>query len=234
VPPWAAARWDPQRGPFAPQLAMIIDLSNSSRYYSSLEVPQGVAYVKVGAASAVCFGGQRGGWLEKSSGCLQAPPSHPLSFLRPLMSTTITRRQVPCVGRDASPDPLAVNQLCWEVNKALMSYPDTYFLVRSLHPSRPRTLAARGRSQKQQVDKTWSKLSDGNCTVLQAPTHPHHPETPQLHCTHGFNRTGYMIACAMMRLLAPTGMCVERAVRRFAQQRPPGIYKHHYIEDLFK
>jgi hypothetical protein len=43
-----------------------------------------------------------------------------------------------------------------------------------------------------------------------------------------------MITCAMMRLLAPTGMCVERAVRRFAQQRPPGIYKHEYIEDLFR
>ncbi|GBF98986.1 mRNA-capping enzyme [Raphidocelis subcapitata] len=137
VPPWAAGRWDPRtRGAFAPQLAMIIDLSNSSRYYNPMEVPQGVTYVKV-----------------------------------------------PCVGRDASPDPLAVNQFCWEVNKALMSYPETYFLI---------------------------------------------------HCTHGFNRTGYMVVSAMMRLLAATGMCVERGVRRFAQQRPPGIYKHEYIEDLFR
>lgn len=57
---------------------------------------------------------------------------------------------------------------------------------------------------------------------------------PQVHCTHGFNRTGYMIVAAMTRLLAATGMCVERGVRRFARQRPPGIYKDHYISDLFK
>ena len=43
-----------------------------------------------------------------------------------------------------------------------------------------------------------------------------------------------MIACAMTRLLASTGMCVERAVRRFAAQRPPGIYKDMYINDLFR
>lgn len=33
------------------------------------------------------------------------------------------------MGRDASPDPLAVNQFCWEVHKALRAYPNTYFLV---------------------------------------------------------------------------------------------------------
>lgn len=43
-----------------------------------------------------------------------------------------------------------------------------------------------------------------------------------------------MIVSAMMRLLAGTGMCVERGVRRFASQRPPGIYKDHYICDLFR
>lgn len=48
VPPWAAGRWDPAaRGPFAPQLAVIIDLTNTSRYYRPDEVPPGVAYVKV-------------------------------------------------------------------------------------------------------------------------------------------------------------------------------------------
>lgn len=57
---------------------------------------------------------------------------------------------------------------------------------------------------------------------------------PKVHCTHGFNRTGYMVVCAMMRLLAATGMCVERGVRRFAQQRAPGIYKNEYIQDLFR
>lgn len=48
VPPWAAGRWDVRaKGPFQPQLAILIDLTNSSRYYSGLEVPQGVSYIKV-------------------------------------------------------------------------------------------------------------------------------------------------------------------------------------------
>ncbi len=38
----------------------------------------------------------------------------------------------------------------------------------------------------------------------------------------------------MMRLLADSGFCVERGLRRFREQRPPGIYKHDYIDDLFK
>jgi hypothetical protein len=35
------------QGPFTPQLAILIDLTNSSRYYSPAEVPGGVAYIKV-------------------------------------------------------------------------------------------------------------------------------------------------------------------------------------------
>lgn len=54
-----------------------------------------------------------------------------------------------------------------------------------------------------------------------------------IHCTHGFNRTGYVIVNAMMRL-CKTGMAVERALRRFSQARPPGIYKDQYIQQLFK
>ncbi len=37
-----------------------------------------------------------------------------------------------------------------------------------------------------------------------------------------------------MRFLAGEGMCVERALRRFTVQRPPGIYKDDYIQDLFR
>ncbi|EFJ45861.1 hypothetical protein VOLCADRAFT_118228 [Volvox carteri f. nagariensis] len=51
-----------------------------------------------------------------------------------------------------------------------------------------------------------------------------------LHCTHGFNRTGYVVVAALMRLRYLT---VKRAVIRFAQSRPPGIYKDGYLNDLF-
>ena len=36
---------------------------------------------------------------------------------------------------------------------------------------------------------------------------------------------GFVIVSAMVRLLSDEGMTVERAVRRFADCRPPGIYK---------
>uniref|UniRef100_A0A7R9V957 mRNA guanylyltransferase n=1 Tax=Chlamydomonas euryale TaxID=1486919 RepID=A0A7R9V957_9CHLO len=55
-----------------------------------------------------------------------------------------------------------------------------------------------------------------------------------VHCTHGFNRTGYVIVCALMRMMSEMGMTVDRAVRRFAEGRPPGIYKDGYLQDLFK
>eukprot|EP00955_Chlamydomonas_euryale_P091618 364638-Chlamydomonas_euryale.AAC.4 len=36
---------------------------------------------------------------------------------------------------------------------------------------------------------------------------------------------GYVIVCALMRMMSEMGMTVDRAVRRFAEGRPPGIYK---------
>lgn len=137
---------------------MIIDLSNSSRYYSQMEVPQGVTYVKVtgrggaaarAAASRGAIGvGVRGSPLAGVGGGDPTPRLCQTSLApgarrqwgappraaappptRARARAPAPPSQVPCVGRDASPDPLAVNQFCWEVNKALMSYPDTYFLV---------------------------------------------------------------------------------------------------------
>ncbi|KAG2485988.1 hypothetical protein HYH03_015311 [Edaphochlamys debaryana] len=54
-----------------------------------------------------------------------------------------------------------------------------------------------------------------------------------LHCTHGFNRTGFVCVSALMRLRKDRGINVRRALQRFAECRPPGIYKDHYIKDLF-
>ncbi|BDA47945.1 mRNA-capping enzyme [Coccomyxa sp. Obi] len=51
-----------------------------------------------------------------------------------------------------------------------------------------------------------------------------------LHCTHGYNRTGYMVVSFMVR----HGMSVEKALRIFAEHRPPGIYKEDYIRQLYK
>ncbi|PKI54884.1 hypothetical protein CRG98_024715 [Punica granatum] len=51
-----------------------------------------------------------------------------------------------------------------------------------------------------------------------------------VHRTHGRNRTGYMIIHYLMR---STSMSVTQAIKKFADARPPGIYKPDYIDALY-
>ncbi|OWR45610.1 putative mRNA capping enzyme [Danaus plexippus plexippus] len=52
-----------------------------------------------------------------------------------------------------------------------------------------------------------------------------------VHCTHGFNRTGFLL-CAYM--IIQEDCSVDFAIFNFAQERPPGIYKQDYIDELIK
>lgn len=52
-----------------------------------------------------------------------------------------------------------------------------------------------------------------------------------VHCTHGFNRTGYLI-CAY--LVQCEGCEPRAAINMFARARPPGIYKQDYLNDFYK
>lgn len=52
-----------------------------------------------------------------------------------------------------------------------------------------------------------------------------------VHCTHGHNRTGFMIVNYLVRI---QGLTVKEALQRFAAARPPGIYKQDYIDALFR
>ncbi|XP_020255884.1 mRNA-capping enzyme isoform X3 [Asparagus officinalis] len=60
--------------------------------------------------------------------------------------------------------------------------------------------------------------------------HKHSKKYILVHCTHGHNRTGFMIINFLMR---SQPMHVAEAVNVFAQKRPPGIYKQDYIEALY-
>nr|CAB3265660.1 mRNA-capping enzyme-like [Phallusia mammillata] len=51
-----------------------------------------------------------------------------------------------------------------------------------------------------------------------------------IHCTHGYNRTGFLVCAYLVEKL---DWSVEAAFSAFAQARPPGIIKGHYIEELF-
>ncbi|KAJ8934938.1 hypothetical protein NQ314_013097 [Rhamnusium bicolor] len=52
-----------------------------------------------------------------------------------------------------------------------------------------------------------------------------------VHCTHGFNRTGFLI---ISFLIVQLGFDTAAALEVFAQSRPPGIYKQDYINELFR
>jgi mRNA-capping enzyme len=52
-----------------------------------------------------------------------------------------------------------------------------------------------------------------------------------VHCTHGFNRTGFLI---VSYLVETQDMAVGAAIQMFARARPPGIYKQDYITELYR
>lgn len=52
-----------------------------------------------------------------------------------------------------------------------------------------------------------------------------------VHCTHGHNRTGFMIVHYLMR--SRPMMSVTQALKMFSDARPPGIYKPDYIDALY-
>ncbi|CAN6441246.1 unnamed protein product [Victoria cruziana] len=51
-----------------------------------------------------------------------------------------------------------------------------------------------------------------------------------VHCTHGHNRTGYMIINFLVRC---NGYSVTEAIEAFSGARPPGIYKPEYIDAIY-
>ena len=59
----------------------------------------------------------------------------------------------------------------------------------------------------------------------------HPTEIVGVHCTHGFNRTGFLICAYLVEKL---DFSIDMAVALFAQCRSPGIYKQDYINELFR
>lgn len=52
-----------------------------------------------------------------------------------------------------------------------------------------------------------------------------------VHCTHGFNRTGFLISSF---LVEEDNWAVQVAIQAFATSRPPGIYKSDYLKELIR
>jgi mRNA-capping enzyme len=56
-------------------------------------------------------------------------------------------------------------------------------------------------------------------------------EVIAVHCTHGFNRTGFLISSFLVQT---EDWSPEAAVGAFAKARAPGIYKGDYLRELFR
>ncbi|KAK6023452.1 mRNA capping enzyme, catalytic domain protein [Ostertagia ostertagi] len=85
-------------------------------------------------------------------------------------------------------------------------------------------LAGHGSSPTQEETDRFVRL-------VQGFTRDHPGEVVGVHCTHGFNRTGFLIAAYMVVV---KDWAVDCAVLTFAKERPCGIYKQDYLGDLFE
>ncbi|XP_014662100.1 PREDICTED: mRNA-capping enzyme-like [Priapulus caudatus] len=86
-------------------------------------------------------------------------------------------------------------------------------------------LQCRGFGETPSVDQTRAFIELCQKFVAQHPL-----EIIVIHCTHGFNRTGFLI-CSY--LVEKCDWSIEAAVDAFKKSRPPGIIKGHYLEELF-
>ncbi|BFZ11350.1 hypothetical protein BsWGS_14390 [Bradybaena similaris] len=87
-------------------------------------------------------------------------------------------------------------------------------------------LKCKGRSETPTVEQTEAFVDLCDTFIRKKPL-----EIIGVHCTHGFNRTGFLIVAYLVEKLS---WSVEAAVRKFAEARPPGIYKQDYLNELFE
>uniref|UniRef100_A0A158P8V7 mRNA-capping enzyme n=1 Tax=Angiostrongylus cantonensis TaxID=6313 RepID=A0A158P8V7_ANGCA len=103
---------------------------------------------------------------------------------------------------------------------------DRYYFVKEVESQgciyRKIPLAGHGSSPTKEETDRFIRL-------VQGFTKDHPGEIVGVHCTHGFNRTGFLIAAYMV-----IDWAVDCAVLTFAKERPCGIYKQDYLVDLFE
>ncbi|XP_013383469.1 mRNA-capping enzyme [Lingula anatina] len=86
-------------------------------------------------------------------------------------------------------------------------------------------LQCRGHGSAPSVEQTQAFLNVCETFIRQKPL-----EVIGVHCTHGFNRTGFLTIAYLVERM---DWSIEAAVHTFNQARPPGIYKQEYLSDLF-
>ncbi|XP_072936769.1 mRNA-capping enzyme [Epargyreus clarus] len=86
-------------------------------------------------------------------------------------------------------------------------------------------LQCRGHGETPSMDQTREFIKIVTSFINEHPT-----EIIGVHCTHGFNRTGFLLTSYMVEEL---DWSLEAALNEFAKKREPGIYKDDYLRELF-
>ncbi|EFO19544.1 hypothetical protein LOAG_08948 [Loa loa] len=69
------------------------------------------------------------------------------------------------------------------------------------------------------------------CRIVRGFLQANPKDVVAVHCTHGFNRTGFLIAAY---LASAMDWAIDAAIYSFAQMRPNGIYKQLYLDELMQ
>ncbi|XP_035910624.1 mRNA-capping enzyme [Anopheles stephensi] len=85
-------------------------------------------------------------------------------------------------------------------------------------------LQCRGHGETPSIQQTKAFIELVDEFIQERPV-----EVIGVHCTHGFNRTGFLIVSYMVERM---DCALDAALAAFADARPPGIYKGDYIREL--
>lgn len=87
-------------------------------------------------------------------------------------------------------------------------------------------LQCRGHGETPSIDQTNLFIQLVSNFISKNPL-----ECIAVHCTHGFNRTGFLLVSYMIEQM---DCSLEAALNEFAKIRSPGIYKGDYLMELYK
>lgn len=108
-----------------------------------------------------------------------------------------------------------------------LAYTDRFYDWNDLiddHNVEYKHISCRGFNEAPQEDKQQEFIRVCNSFLSKNPR-----KLIAVHCTHGFNRTGFMICSYLCR---EREWALDAAVAHFATCRPPGIYKQDYLNAL--
>ena len=208
------------------RVKLFIDLSSTTRFYRPPELPVGVRYMKlpVQGHSGACACEHR-----RIPPPLASPfrfPSHPPALSRLLSTCTRT------VPSDARVDEAI------KLIKEVQAEAPTVTAHAPLHePSLAFFAAALPLACAQGIAESRAVVPLCSCPPISWNGFPGQSHCPQahgspiavVHCTHGINRTGYLVAIALVRL---HHMSVQQALAAFAKVRPPGVWREEYVRTL--